>query len=202
VENQPKQEQKEQKPTDGAPNPDDYESYGEFLRDVARYEARQEADSREKQRVEKEKEISAKAEYQKTIESFNSQISEAKKEISDFEDVVSSIDDYEAVPALQEAILTSDIGAKLVYELAKNQKELDRINALNPALIFREIGKLEAKLLKGSESEKQINKKTNAPKPISPIGSSSSKALSKSIYDKDLTFAEYEALRRKQAMAK
>jgi hypothetical protein len=100
-------------------------------------------------------------------------------------------------PALEESILHSEVGPAVVYELAKNKKELDRINSLPPLAAAREFGKLEAKLLAKSESPKEeIKKQTKAPKPIEPVGGKSGGAIRRSVYDENLPFKEYVALRR------
>jgi hypothetical protein len=81
-----------------------------------------------------------------------------------------------------------------MYELASDLKEFKRINSLPPLAIAREIGKLELKLSKPSEEKQEIKKTTNAPKPLTPVGSKSA-PVKKS--PDEMSQKEYEAWRFK-----
>lgn len=77
---------------------------------------------------------------------------------------------------IEQCILSSELGPEIFFELAKNQKEFDRVNALDPIRAAVEIGKIEAKILLAKESSKQkqeTKKQTQAPPPIKTLSSSS-----------------------------
>lgn len=156
----------------------------------------------ETERTAKERETQVKTEYQKALDSHNARIDEFKKTQKDYQDVVGEFledhGDIKFSPALEESILTSDLGPALLYELAKNPEELIRINGLSYGAAQRAIGKIEARLEKSSESSQtEIKKQTKAPPPVKPVGSSKA-PVKKSIYDSDISQAEYEQLRREQ----
>jgi hypothetical protein len=83
---------------------------------------------------------------EKTVVSeFQRRTAEARAAYEDFEDVVTSAD-IPIQSALGQALLTSEHGPAIMYQLAKNRVELERLSALPPLDAAREIGRLEAKL--------------------------------------------------------
>lgn len=72
-------------------------------------------------------------------------------------------------PVMAEAILDSDLGAKIVVHLNANPKDASRIAELSPARQAAEIGKLESRLAAPTP------KKSGAPKPIAPLNGTSPK---------------------------
>ena len=90
-------------------------------------------------------------------------------------------------PAMAQAIIDSDVAAKVMVHLAKNPDELERIAKLSPARQAAEIGKLEDKL---STVKVRVS---NAPDPINPIGTrSGGGAVSK----EKASYDEYKAIRK------
>lgn len=81
-----------------------------------------------------------------------------KEEFPDFQAVMLA-DDNRIDAALFDALLDSDYGAPLAYQLAKDQKTTDHLNSLgdDPAALAREIGRLEARY------EASLNKDTPSP---------------------------------------
>ena len=117
----------------------------------------------------------------------------------DFMDVIEAVDDIPVSAALQEIIVSSENGPELMYELAKNREEYERIAKLSPLAVARELGKLEVKLAaRASEQKAEPKKLTKAPQPIEPVGSGGAGKVRKSITDPDISQAEYERLRREQ----
>lgn len=78
-------------------------------------------------------------------ETYNQRVAAAQAAIPDFVDVVGK-SDVVMTPALQEALMDSDKGPELVYHLAKNPAEAERLNGLSDRQMNREIGRLEATL--------------------------------------------------------
>lgn len=79
-------------------------------------------------------------------------------------------DEFDALPltpAIAQAIIDSDLPAKVMAHLTSNPAEVDRIAKLAPARQAAEIGKLEAKI-STAETSVQTSK---APAPIKPVGS-------------------------------
>lgn len=67
---------------------------------------------------------------------------------------------------MMEAIVDSDNGTEISYHLAKHPDEAERIFKLSPVQQVKEIFKLGITL-----AEPKTKKKTDAPKPITPVGS-------------------------------
>lgn len=176
------------------PKAENYDSHEEYVEALTDWKYEQ----REIQKSAKQKEDQIKSDYEKQVGSFQSKIAEFEKSAPDFKEVISDVDDVLMTPAVQEAILTSDLGPELIYELAKNRDEFERINSLSPFLAAREIGKFEAKLLKSSDSSKQTKeiKTTKASAPLKPVGSNSKVTIEKSPDEMD--FQEYKKWREKQ----
>lgn len=190
----PKDEPKQSIKTEaeGKPKPSDYETHEEYIDALTDWKI----EVKEKEIQTKQRETQAKTEYQKQVDSFQTKVSDFSKTKEDFQEVIEDVDDISMSIAVQESILSSDIGPELMYELAKNRSEYERINSLSPLAAAREIGKIESKLIRESSSKKEI-KTTKAPAPLKPIGKSASK-ITKSIFDPNLSQKEYEELRAKQ----
>lgn len=88
-------------------------------------------------------------------------LTEAEK-LGDFDrdDFLQSV---QITPVMADAILDSDLGAKIVVHLNAHPQEASRISALPPARQAAEIGKLESKL------SSALPKKSAAPRPIQPL---------------------------------
>jgi hypothetical protein len=180
------------------PNPDDYETSTEFYRAHARWAAQEEIKAvKESERQEK---LRQEAESKKTT--FHSKVQEFQKTCEDFEDVIADVDDIQMSPAISQAILESDNGPELMYELAKNKEEYARMCALSPFDAVRALGRFEARMSKSEEPKNvDVKKTTKAPAPVAPVAAKSS-VVSKSIYDENVGYKDYERLRREQMRKK
>jgi hypothetical protein len=179
----------------GEPNSDDFESATEFYRAHAKWAAQEEIKAaKESERQEK---LRTEAESKKTA--FIGKVDAFKKAHDDFEDVIADVDDIQMSPAISQAILESDNGPELMYELAKNSEEYARMCALSPFEAVRALGRFEARLTKPSEEKKITKPKTTtkAPPPPRPISTSSANGK-KSVYDEDISQSEYERIRADQ----
>lgn len=91
--------------------------------------------------------------------------------------------------ALGEAILDSDDAAALLHHLGQNPDLAAELSGLSPAQLGRRIARVEAQM-----NAKPIVKTSNAPSPITPVGSRGSAQTSLENAD----FAEYKKLRMSQ----
>lgn len=167
---------------DKAPKREEFSSYEDFVEaralHVARTEAKKELEAF-KSESKKEKEESTRADAQREFSKRVASVIEAgQKAFPDFDAAVNEAVDDGLIPVkgpLYEAIMDSDMGEKLVYHLAKNPSEAERINKLGPLAQIRELGKLEDKL-----SAKKEPRET-----MEPIGGRTSTAngLSASLSD-------------------
>jgi hypothetical protein len=178
---------------DGKPDVNDFETYEAFHEALTDWKIEQ----KEKAYASKQKETQLKTEHQKQMDSFKEKSAEFKKANKDFDDVLESVDDVPLPIVVQQVLLKS--GPELAYALAKNREEMERICALSPIDAAEALGEFKAKFLSKETPKKQT---TKAPNPINPVGGSGSANTTKSIFDRDITQAEYERLRAKQLAKK
>lgn len=131
------------------------------------------------------------------IAQFHERAAAVQEKHPDFAEVVSTLDVPSNSP-LGQALLTSDVGPEIMYELAKNRAELARISALPPLIAVREIGRLEAKLTSGATPQtlKTAPKKPSAPAPITPVTTRGPSTVKRT---EDMSYEEYSTWRRAQA---
>jgi hypothetical protein len=176
----------------GEPNPDDFASHHEYVRAMAKWTAKEEL------RAEREEQEKSKlqSEQEKFEAAHNDRVKAFAEKTPDWDDALSEVEDVMFSQAALYAIKDSELSAQIIYELAKNREEAERISGLPPVAAAREIGKLEARLSAASDKPKVEPKKTTqAPKPLSPVGG---KGVVEVSLENAKTQAEYEAIRRKQ----
>lgn len=98
------------------------------------------------------------------IDKFAAQVEEAKKEFADFHEVALNPDLPVSNP-MMDAIVTSDLGARIIYELGKDPEEAERIARLQPWAAIREIGKIESRIAAAIDEPRT----TGAPAAIQPV---------------------------------
>lgn len=144
----------------------------------------------------KAKENEERTMAQKRADGFNSRLKTFVEKVPEYEDAIANFvedhGDIKLSQALGELVEDSEFGPAIVYELAKNKAELDRLNSLNPYQVAKEIGKLEVKLT----PKQEIKKTTTAPAPIKPIAQGQTKVVS--LFDKNISQSQYEAMRMEQ----
>lgn len=122
-------------------------------------------------------------------ETYNQRVSETVSRIPDFVDVVSK-SDAKLSPALQEALMDSEKGPDLVYHLAKNPAEVDRLNSMSVRQMDREIGRMELSIGAKAPPPPPAARTTSAPAPIKPGNQASAPANTD---PNKMNQAEYEA---------
>jgi hypothetical protein len=181
----------------GEPDPDDYETSTEFYRAHAKWAALEEIKAAKES--ERHEALRLEAESKKTA--FLGKVDEFKKAHDDFEETIADVDDIQMSPAVSQAILESDNGPELMYELAKDREEYARMCALSPFEAARALGRFEARLQKPSvEKTKEVKTKTTkAPPPPKPISTSSANGK-KSLQEvaESGSQADYERMRSEQ----
>ena len=158
-------------------------------------------DQRDKAREIQAKEAQVKTEHQKAIEAHQAKVQSFKEAHADFDDVLEDVNDVPMSITVQQAILSADNSAELMYQLAKHKDEYKRICALPPIAAAKELGKFEVKYLKASSDETPTPTTTKAPKPVSPVRGGKGSSVRKSIDDPNLSQREYERLREEQIAA-
>lgn len=185
------------KQADGKPDADNFETHAAYVEALTDWKIEQ----REKAALETKQKSDLETQYKEKLnshyereKSFSSKTPDYAETIKEFIELNPSVS-----TTLEQLIVESDIGPEIMYALANDDETFKKINALTPIGIAREFGKLELKLSsKPSETKPEPKKLTTAPKPIEPVGKSTSGSISKSLDDPNISFAEYERKRREQ----
>lgn len=152
-------------PAEGEPKREQFATYEEYIEARADWRAEKKVDAKLQERDAKDRERSAQSDQDKQREAFRKTMKESAKDISDFDEVMGEIkatDPVANVSAL--AVEAADAPGKILYHLAKNPDEAERIASLLPGKQAREILRLEEKLAKPPV------KPSKAPDPITPVG--------------------------------
>ncbi len=181
---------------EGKPTPDDFETHADYVDALADWKVEQKL----KERDQREQETRVKTEYQKRTDSFRTQVKTFQETHDDFADVIEAVDDIPMSPIVQDIFLEAENGPELMYELAKDRKNYERICRMNAKDAAFAMGQFTARIAKQTEAKKPEVKKSNAPAPINPVGQRSNSSP-KSIYDPavaNMSQRDYEKLRRAQ----
>ena len=203
------QEQPRTAPVQGEPREEDFTDHKEYMKAIARWEARQELQAeRDAERQARQNES-----VKEIFDAHNQRIVEARARIDDFDEVISGTttpwrdndpEDISASRAFQIAIFESDNGPDILYHLAQNPEEFARMGDLTPTKVQREVWRLSEKLGKAApaeEEEEQVEEEkpeakakpvSKAPTPIKPVSSGTTKS-SKRL--DELSMAEYKKAR-------
>lgn len=166
---QPQDKPSEPAKAEGKPKLEDFQTLEEYQEALTDWKL----DQREKAKAEAEAKRAHDTAEREAFETWAKREKAAKKAHEDYEDTLETvtIPDGPGVPAARQAMLESELGAEILYHLAKQPNELKRIAALSPVSAVREIGKLEAALQKSSSApENGTPRITGAPKPPPPTG--------------------------------
>ena len=166
---------KEAKPSaDAEPKRENFETYEAFLEARAEWRADQKVDKRLAERDQKSKQEADNAALAKQREDFRKRTKELAKDLSDFDEVMAeatSSPDSAVSRLFAEPINECENPSAVLYHLAKNPDEAERIADLPGPKQAREIWALDAKL----KSAPPPKKPSNAPEPINPVGGKSVK---------------------------
>ncbi|WP_180540132.1 hypothetical protein [Nevskia soli] len=182
-----------------APKQEDFTTYDEYSRAIARYEARQEINAElETQRVAGEAR-QREADKAKRAADFTAAEVEARKAHADYDEVTAAIEWPKApgTSALADYLLDTN-NAKLYYALGQQPDEIARMAAMTPIRAIAALAKFEAAL-----EAPPADKKTPAkelPKPPRNVGGAGSPAVIDLNDDKlDMRGFKREFLRRLSA---
>ena len=173
------------------PKEDSFDDYNEYLKAMARFEARQEL-RQEQDRTRKEQERQQAEQSQRTQqEKISEVLAKGSAEKEDFDLVVRN----PSLALTNEMVgiaAESTVGHDVLYFLGKNPEESARISQLPPLSQAREIGKIEARI-----TTKQPKTPTNAPDPIKPVSTVGNLAEKDPAKMSDKEFAKWRQQRVK-----
>jgi hypothetical protein len=145
------------------PQPQQFQDAFEYAKALTDYRVEQ----RLAQEKAAEAQARAQAEQQKVINSWLQRVEAAKAELPDFDAMLASASNVPVPDHIRDAMLTSEVGPKLLYHFAENPEVINRLSGMNPVRALAELGKLEAKF--EAKPEKAPVAKSKAPEPIQPI---------------------------------
>lgn len=184
--------------TSAKPRAEDFKSEGEYLEALTDWKVDQRLKAKEADNAK----ASIQTEQQRMISAHAERINAFKAKTPDFDEVIADADPLVAMsPAMEQMIVTSELGPEVLYHLCKNPAEANRIAKLRPIDAAKEIGKIELRLAPkapgSKEPEIKVTKVTKAPKPLGSIQSGGKAATSRTIFTAQ-DQKEYEAIRAQQ----
>ena len=176
------------------PTPDDFKDAFEYAEALADWSAEQALARREKEV--KQKEVEAKRET--VIKTWQQKLETTIAELPDYEDMVAS-STVTVNDTVRDAILESDVGPRILYELASDDEMAEKLSTMTTASALKLIGKLEAKFEKTEEpvkaEKKSVAAKSKAPEPIRPLRSTSGVA-DVGMDGNDMSYQQWKAARQ------
>jgi len=161
---QPEPQAKPAGAADGAPKPDQFKSYEEFLEARAEWKAEQRVGTLLGELRETAQRQAGQAENEKLQSQWEKRVTDAMTTYDDFEEVALSPEVPISEPMMA-AILRSPKGADVAYHLGKNRELAAQIAGLDPIGAAIRIGEIAATITKPAPK-----KTSDAPAPISPVG--------------------------------
>ncbi len=189
-------------PDNAKPKKEDYEDEAEFIEALTDWKVDAAMKASRTKEIEK---IEDEDEQQATFEAFevlDDAIEKGEEKYPDFKEITGN-DDIILSPDVLQLALDTDIPEDIMYHLASNPDESERISSLSLFKAAKEIGKIESELSgKGKETEtkesepepKPPKKQSKAPEPITPVRTDG-------IVEKDpskMSAKEYRAWREKK----
>jgi len=132
----------------------------------------------------------------KIIQSWTAKLEKVKADIPDYDEMVSTAN-VVVSDEIRDAILESDVGPRILYDLAENIEFAQKLAQMPVSKALREIGKLEAKYDK-VEAPKETVVKSKAPAPVRPLKAGNG-AADIPINSNGEFHGTYQALERSQA---
>jgi len=168
--------------------------YRAYLKQMARWEGRQEFKSQQKRQAEETSKRTREEQARKSSETYLSHATKARTKYPDYDDVTGANTNPALVVthAMADAIVEmGETGPDVAYYLGKNPEESQRIANLSPRAQFLELGAIKATL----KSETTKPSVSQAKPPIKPLQSGGSNAATSS--DEE-SMEAYAAKRAKQ----
>ena len=159
-----------QSDNDRKPTPDDFKDAFEYAEALAEWSANKALEKREMEVKQRE----FQAQRDTVIKTWSEKLETAKAELPDYEEMVASSTAVVS-DAVRDAIIESDVGPRILYELASDDKLAEKLTSMSLPSALKMIGKLEAKFERTEEpvkaERKTVTAKSNAPEPIRPLRS-------------------------------
>jgi hypothetical protein len=149
------------------PQASQFQDAFEYAEALAEWSAEKALVERDKQEQQRKVEI----ERQEVIKSWTSKLEKAKAEMPDFDEMVAS-SQVQVRDEVRDAILESDVGPQILYQLASDDDLAQRISTMPVNKALRELGKLEVQFERKeapAEVKSEPVARSKAPAPIKPL---------------------------------
>jgi len=149
------------------PQASQFQDAFEYAEALAEWSAEKALVERDKQEQQRKVEI----ERQEVIKSWTSKLEKAKAELPDFDEMVAS-SQVQVRDEVRDAILESDVGPQILYQLASDDDLAQRISTMPVNKALKELGKLEVQFERKeapAEVKSEPVARTKAPAPIKPL---------------------------------
>ena len=153
----------------GEPKREQFADYESFIEARAEWRAEQAVEKKLAKKEEEAKTRTATEQQLKQAEEFKKRTKDSAKDLEDFDEVMAEATDSPDKPVSRlfaDPINECENPAAVLYHLAKNPEEAERIASMGAAKQAREIWALEQKLKAGPPPKKP----SSAPAPITPVG--------------------------------
>ena len=175
------------------PSPDSYKDAFEYAEALAQWSAEQALAKRDQEVRQKE----AEAKRETVIQTWQQKLEATKAELPDYEVMVAS-SSVKVNDTVRDAIVESDVGPRILYELASNDELAEKLSDMTTASALKLIGKLEAQFEKTDApvaEKKTVAAKSKAPEPIRPLRSTG--GVADVVTDgNDLSYQQWKAARQ------
>ena len=149
------------------PQASQFQDAFEYAEALAEWSAEKALVERDKQEQQRKIEI----ERQEVIKSWTSKLEKAKAEMPDFDEMVAS-SQVQVRDEVRDAILESDVGPQILYQLASDDDLAQRISTMPVNKALKELGKLEVQFERKeapAEVKSEPVARSKAPAPIKPL---------------------------------
>ena len=176
------------------PKPDDYKDAFEYAEALSEWSAEQALLRREQEVKQRE----AEAKRETVIKTWQQKLEATIAELPDYQEMVAS-STVSVNDTVRDAILESDVGPRILYELASDDEMAEKLSTMTTASALKMIGRLEAKFEKTEEpakaEKKTVAAKSKAPEPIRPLRSTG--GVADVVTDgNDLSYQQWKAARQ------
>ena len=178
------------------PQASQFQDAFEYAEALAEWSAEKALIERDKQEQQRKVEM----ERQEVIKSWTSKLEKAKAELPDFDEMVAS-SQVQVRDEVRDAILESDVGPQILYQLASDDELAQRISTMPVHKALKELGKLEVQFERKeapAEVKSEPVARSKAPAPIKPLtaGKGTSDVLVDTNGQFHGTYAQWKAARQ------
>ena len=187
-----------QQAPDGRPSQEQFETYEAYVEALTDYKVNARLETERKQYAA----WMQQQQEQQTVQSFQQRAAEYNSKVApDYFEAMANVEHIPVSPALKIALVESELGHAVAYELAKHPEELARITRLAPVHVAREVGRIEARIeARNAPEPQQRIMPSKAPAPIRPVGQGANGSGPMKLSD-DLPFQDWKRVREKQIAA-